>query len=140
MLANIVLDELDKEVEKRGQRYVRYADDFRIYCKSLRAAERVMRSITRFLTVKLKLKVNQDKSAVNRPWLRKFLGFTYFQMCGQSKIRIHAKSIKRFKDKVRELTCRKRGKSLWQVVRELNTSGDGGTTSGSRKRNLSLKG
>jgi len=120
LLSNIVLDELDKEVEKRGHRYVRYADDFRIYCKSLKAAEWVMQSITRFLTRKLKLKVNQDKSAVSRPWLRKFLGFTYFQMCGQSKIRIHAKSMKRFKDKVRALTCRKRGKSLWQVIRELN--------------------
>jgi len=120
LLSNIVLDELDKELEKRGHRYVRYADDFMIFCKSLKAAERVKQSITKFLTVKLKLKVNQDKSAVSRPWLRKFLGFTYFQMCGQSKIRIHAKSMKRFKDKVRELTCRKRGKSLWQVIRDLN--------------------
>ena len=120
LLSNIVLDELDKELEKRGHRYVRYADDFMIFCKSRKAAERVMQSITRFLTVKLKLKVNRDKSAVSRPWLSKFLGFTYFQMCGQSKIRIHAKSIKRFKDRVRELTCRKRGKSLWQVIQELN--------------------
>jgi len=120
LLSNIVLDELDKELEKRGHRYVRYADDFMIFCKSRKAAERVMQSITRFLTVKLKLKVNQDKSAVSRPWVRKFLGFTYFQMCGQSKIRIHAKSMKRFKDKVRELTSRKRGKSLWQVIQELN--------------------
>jgi group II intron reverse transcriptase/maturase len=120
LLSNIVLDELDKELEKRGHRYVRYADDFMIYCKSLKAAERVKQSITRFLTVKLKLKVNQEKSDVSRPWLRKFLGFTYFQMCGQSKIRIHAKSMERFKDKVRELTSRKRGKSLWQVIQELN--------------------
>jgi len=120
LLSNIVLDELDKELEKRGHRYVRYADDARIFCKSAKAAERVMQSITRFLTVKLKLKVNKDKSAVSRPWIGKFLGFTYFQMCGQSKIRIHAKSMKRFKDKVRELTCRKRGKSLWQVIQELN--------------------
>ena len=120
LLSNIVLDELDKELEKRGHKFVRYADDFRIFCKSQKAAERVMESITRFLTVKLKLKVNQDKSAVTRPWIGKFLGFTYFQMCGQSKIRIHAKSIKRFKDKVRELTRRKRGRSLWQVIQELN--------------------
>ncbi len=120
LLSNIVLDELDKELERRGHRYVRYADDFMIFCKSRKAAERVMESITRFLTVKLKLKVNQEKSAVSRPWLSKFLGFTYFQMCGQSKIRIHAKSMKRFKDKVRELTCRKRGKSLWQVIQDLN--------------------
>ncbi len=120
LLSNIVLDELDKELEKRGHKFVRYADDFMIYCRSLKAAERVRTSITRFLTVKLKLKVNEDKSAVSRPWLRKYLGFTYFQMCGQSKIRIHAKSIKRFKDKVRELTGRSRGKSLRQVIEELN--------------------
>lgn len=120
LLSNIVLDELDKELEKRGHKFVRYADDFMIYCRSLKAAERVKESITRFLTGKLKLKVNESKSAVSRPWLRKFLGFTYFQMCGQSKIRIHAKSIKRFKDKVRDLTSRKRGKSLWQVINDLN--------------------
>lgn len=120
LLSNIVLDELDKELERRGHKFVRYADDFMIYCKSLKAAERVRRSVTRFLTVKLKLKVNEEKSAVSRPWLRKFLGFTYFQMCGQSKIRIHAKTMKRLKDKVRELTCRKRGKSLWQVIEDLN--------------------
>lgn len=120
LLSNIVLDELDKELEKRGHKFVRYADDFMIFCKSLKAAERVRKSITQFLTKKLKLKVNEEKSAVSRPWLRKFLGFTYLQMCGQSKIRIHAKSIKRFKDKVRELTSRKRGKSLWQVIADLN--------------------
>ena len=86
LLSNIVLDELDKELEKRGHRFVRYADDLMIYCKSLKAAERVKESITRFLETKLKLKVNQDKSAVSRPWLRKFLGFTYLQMFGQSKV------------------------------------------------------
>ena len=120
LLSNIVLDELDKELEKRGHKFVRYADDFMIYCRSLKAAERVRKSVTRFLTGKLKLKVNEEKSAVSRPWLRKFLGFTYFQMCGQSKIRVHAKSIQRFKDKVRNLTCRKRGKSLGQVINDLN--------------------
>ena len=141
LLSNIVLDELDKELEKRGHKFVRYADDFRIFCKSQKAAERVMESITRFLTVKLKLKVNQDKSAVTRPWIGKFLGFTYFQMCGQSKIRIHAKSIKRFKDKVRELTRRKRGRSLWQVIQELNQySEDGGIIFGLQKPDTSSKG
>jgi RNA-directed DNA polymerase len=80
----------------------------------------VKRSITDLLRLKLKLKVNQDKSAVSRPWLRKFLGFTYFHMCGQSKVRIHGKTLKRFKDKVRELTSRGRGKSLKQVIQELN--------------------
>jgi group II intron reverse transcriptase/maturase len=120
LLSNIVLDELDKELEKRGHRFVRYADDFMIYCKSRKAAERVKESITRFLETKLKLKVNHDKSGVSRPWLRKFLGFTYFQMCGQSKVRIHMKSLKRFKDKVRKVTSRSRGKSLKQVIEELN--------------------
>jgi group II intron reverse transcriptase/maturase len=119
-LSNIVLDELDKELEARGHKFVRYADDFRIYCKSLKAAERVFASITRFLTVRLRLKVNEDKSEVSRPWLRKFLGFTFFHMYGQSKIRIHAKTIKRFKQRVRELTDRNCGKSLYQVVKELN--------------------
>jgi RNA-directed DNA polymerase len=120
LLSNVVLDELDKELETRGHKFVRYADDFRIYCKSLKAAERVKTSITRFLTVKLRLKVNEEKSAVSRPWLRKFLGFTFFHMYGQSKIRIHAKTIERFKQKVRKLTGRNRGKSLQQVIKELN--------------------
>ncbi len=101
LLSNIVLDELDKELEARGHKFVRYADDFRIYCKSLKAAKRVKTSITRFLTVKLRLKVNEEKSAVSSPWLRKFLGFTFFHMYGQSKIRIHAKTIERFKQRVR---------------------------------------
>src|SRR3990167_9396800 len=82
LLSNIVLDELDKELEARGHKFVRYADDFRIYTKSLKAAERVKASITKFLTVKLRLKVNEEKSAVSRPWLRKFLGFTFFHMYG----------------------------------------------------------
>ena len=120
LLSNIVLDELDKELEARGHKFVRYADDFRIYCKSLKAAERVKSSITRFLTARLRLKVNEDKSAVSRPWLRKFLGFTFFHMYGQSKIRIHAKTIERFKQRVRELTNRNCGKSLDQIVKELN--------------------
>ncbi len=107
LLSNIVLDELDKELKSGGLRFVRYADDFMIYCKSLRSAERVKRSITVYLSQKLKLKVNQDKSAVSRPWLRKFLGFSYFHMYGQSKVRIHAKSLERFKCRVRELTSRK---------------------------------
>lgn len=120
LLSNIVLDELDKELEKRGHKFVRYADDFRIYCKSLKAAQRVKTSITRFLTGKLRLKVNEEKSAVSRPWLRKFLGFTFIHMCGQSKIRLHAKTLERFKQRVRQLTNRNCGKSLKQVIKELN--------------------
>lgn len=120
LLSNIVLDELDKELESRGHKFVRYADDFRIYCKSKKAAERVEKSITKFVTVQLKLKVNEQKSAVSRPWLRKFLGFTFISMCGQTKIRIHRKTIVRFKARVRELTRRKCGKSLDQIIKELN--------------------
>lgn len=121
LLSNIVLDELDKELEARGHKFVRYADDFRIYCKSPKAAQRVKSSITRFITVRLRLKVNEDKSAVSRPWLRKFLGFTFFHMYGQSKIRIHVKTIERFKRRVRQLTNRNCGKSLDQIVKELST-------------------
>jgi len=120
LLSNIVLDELDKELEKRGLHFVRYADDFVIYLKSRKAAERVMKSITNFITGKLKLKVNEEKSAVSHPWLRKFLGFTFISMCGQTKIRIHQKTIKRFKERVRELTDRNCGKSMAQIVYKLN--------------------
>lgn len=120
LLSNIVLDELDKELESRGLHFVRYADDFVIYLRSRKAAERVMKSITQFITGKLKLKVNEEKSAVSHPWLRKFLGFTFISMCGQTKIRIHPKSIERFKERVRELTSRKCGKSLDQVIERLN--------------------
>jgi len=120
LLSNVVLDELDKELEKRGHKFVRYADDFRIYCKSLKAAQRVKTSITRFLTGRLRLKVNEEKSAVSRPWLRKFLGFTFIHMCGQTKIRLHVKTIERFKQRVRQLTNRNSGKSLRQVIKELN--------------------
>ena len=120
LLSNIVLDELDKELEERGHKFVRYADDFMIYCKSQKAAKRVKESITRYLTVRLKLKVNEEKSSVTRPWLAKFLGFTFISMCGQTKIRIHHKTIKRFKDKIRELTNRNTGKSIYQIIAKLN--------------------
>ena len=120
LLSNIVLDELDKELEKRGLNFVRYADDFVIYCKSRKAVERVKESITKFITVRLKLKVNEEKSAVSRPWLRKFLGFPFVSMYGKTKIRIHVKAIKRFKQRVRELTDRNCGKSLQQVIEQLN--------------------
>jgi len=120
LLSNIVLDELDKELEIRCFNFVRYADDGVIYVKSKKSAERVMKSITRFITGKLKLKVNEEKSAVSRPWLRKYLGFTFISTCGQTKIRIHEKSIKRFKDRVRELTDRNCGKSMEQITDKLN--------------------
>ena len=119
LLSNIVLDVLDKELEKRGHRFVRYADDCNIYVKSERAGHRVMESITRFLEKKLKLKVNQQKSAVDRANRRKFLGFS-FLTGGKVKRRIAPQALKQFKAKVRRLTRRNCGKSLEEVVKELS--------------------
>jgi RNA-directed DNA polymerase len=119
MLSNIVLDELDRELERRGHRHVRYADDCNIYVRSQRAGERVMESITRFLTTKLKLKVNQAKSAVAQPKNRKFLGFS-FTGGKKPRRRIAPKAILRFKERIRELTCRTRGISMEQRAKELS--------------------
>lgn len=119
LLSNIVLDELDKELEKRKLHFVRYADDFVIYVKSKEAGERVMKSVTRYVTSKLRLKVNEEKSAVGRPWNRKFLGFRFTKNKKNPQICLHEKSLKRFKDKIRELTSRNCGKSLQRVVNEL---------------------
>jgi RNA-directed DNA polymerase len=118
LLSNIVLDELDRELERRGLRFARYADDCNIYVRSQRAGERVMKSITRFLTAKLKLKVNQQKSAVAQPWVRKFLGFS-FTNAGIPKRRIAPKAVDRFKERVRELTSRTRGVSMERMSEEL---------------------
>ncbi len=107
-------------MEKRGLNFIRYADDFVIYLKSRKAAVRIMESITNFITRKLKLNVNMEKSAVSRPWLCKFLEFTFFNMCDQTKIRIHKKTLKRFKERVRELTDRNCGKSMAQIIYKLN--------------------
>lgn len=106
LLSNIMLTELDRELEKRGHKFCRYADDNNIFVKSKKAGERVMNSITDFLENNLKLKVNRDKSAVDRPWRRKFLGFTFYQWYGKIGIRVHEKSINRFKNKVRKITSR----------------------------------
>jgi RNA-directed DNA polymerase len=119
LLSNIVLDELDKELERRGHRFVRYADDCNIYVKSRRAGERVMNAITLFIEKKLKLKVNRAKSAVDRPWKRKFLGFS-FTHHKEPKVRISPSSIKRFKKKVRELTSRRWSIAMEHRIRELN--------------------
>jgi RNA-directed DNA polymerase len=118
LLSNIVLDEFDQELERRGLRFVRYADDSNVYVRSRRAGERVMESITRFLTTKLKLKVNQQKSAVARPWERKFLGFS-FTNAGIPKRRIAPKAVDRFKERIRELTSRTRGVSMGRMAEEL---------------------
>ena len=104
-MANILLDDLDKELTRRGHRFVRYADDCNIFVQSKRAGERVMESVISFVEGKLKLKVNRDKSAVGRPWERKFLGFSFISN-PEASIRLAPKTIERFKDRIRELTCR----------------------------------
>jgi RNA-directed DNA polymerase len=118
LLSNMVLDEFDRELERRGLRFARYADDSNIYVRSRRAGERVMESLTRFITAKLKLKVNQQKSAVARPWERKFLGFS-FTAGREPRRRIAPKAVMRFKEKVRELTSRTRGVSTERMAEEL---------------------
>ncbi len=119
LLSNVVLNELDIELEKRGHKFVRYADDCNIYVKTKKAGARVMSSVTDFVETKLKLKVNKDKSAVDRPWKRKFLGFS-FTSNKDPKIRIAKESIKRLKAKVRELTSRSKPISMDQRIRQLN--------------------
>lgn len=120
LLSNIVLDELDKELEKRGHKFVRYADDFHIYVKSKRAGERVMESVTTFIEKKLRLKVNREKSAVDRPSRRKLLGFS-FTVNKKPKIRLAKETIKRFKARVRQLTSRKQRISMEQRIDKLNS-------------------
>jgi RNA-directed DNA polymerase len=118
LLSNLVLDELDRELECRGHRFVRYADDSNIYVRSERAGQRVMESIKRFITQKLKLKVNESKSAVARPQERKFLGFSF--MAGPDiKRTIAPKSLERFKQRIREITRRAKGVSIKTTMEEL---------------------
>jgi RNA-directed DNA polymerase len=118
LLSNIVLDEFDRELERRGLRFARYADDCKVYVRSRRAGERVMESLKRFITTKLKLKVNEQKSAVARPWERKFLGFS-FTANREPKRRIAPKAVIRFKAKVRDLTRRTRGVKVERMAEEL---------------------
>jgi RNA-directed DNA polymerase len=118
LLSNLVLDELDRELERRGHRFVRYADDSNIYVRSERAGQRVMESVKRFITERLKLKVNESKSAVAKPQERKFLGFS-FTSGKELKRKIAPKAIDRFKQRVREITQKSRGKSMEKVMEEL---------------------
>ncbi len=120
LLSNIVLDELDRELTKRGHRFVRYADDCNIYMRSQRAGERVMESVKRFIEKKLKLKVNGSKSAVARPAERKFLGFSFFWRSGPRR-RIAPKAIERFKERIRLLTQRTRGIGMERMISELSS-------------------
>jgi RNA-directed DNA polymerase len=117
LLSNLLLDDLDKELARRGHRFCRYADDCNIYVRSRRAGERVMASVRRFLTKKLQLKVNEAKSAVARPEERKFLGFSISN--DGSKRRIAPKALDKFKTLIRDMTRRTRGISLPQVIKEL---------------------
>lgn len=120
LLSNLVLDELDRELEARGHRFVRYADDCNIYVRSERAGQRVMESVKQFLTKRLKLKVNEAKSAVAKPQERKFLGFSFLVIPGKEpKRRIAPKAIDRFKERVREITRKARGVSTEAMIEEL---------------------
>jgi RNA-directed DNA polymerase len=119
LLSNIVLDELDKELEERGHNFVRYADDCNIYVKTKKAGNRVMGSVTSFIEGRLKLKVNLNKSAVDRPWKRKFLGFS-FTLHKEPKVRIAKESMKRMKSKIREITSRKKPYPMDYRIKKLN--------------------
>ena len=101
-----MLNELDKELEKRGLQFVRYADNCVIFTKSKKSAERVMENITKFIETKLRLKVNKEKSKVDRPWRIKYLGSSFYQVKGKIEIRIHPKSVAKFKEKIRDITSR----------------------------------
>jgi RNA-directed DNA polymerase len=118
LLSNIILDDLDKELERRGHRFCRYADDCNIYVRSKAAGERVMESITRFLKRRLRLKVNREKSAVDRPWKRNFLGYT-MTWHRQPRLKVSPDSIQRIRGKIRELMWKARGCSLTKVIGEL---------------------
>ena len=120
LMSNVLLDELDKELEGRGHKFCRYADDCNIYVRSAQAGERVMASITEFLEKRLRLKVNLEKSAVARPWKRKFLGYsmTWHQ---QPRLKVAGTSIQRLKAKVRTIFREGRGRSLSQVTKDLNS-------------------
>ncbi|MBE95213.1 MAG: group II intron reverse transcriptase/maturase [Marinobacter sp.] len=120
LLSNVLLTELDRELERRGHRFCRYADDCNIYVSSKRAGERVMASMTHFLETRLRLKVNTDKSAVDRPWRRSFLGYSVSWHKRQVRLRIAPKSLKAFMTKLRRLLKRSRGQSLATTIRHLN--------------------
>jgi RNA-directed DNA polymerase len=118
LLSNILLDDLDKELTRRGHKFVRYADDCNIYVRSHRAGLRVMSSLTDYLQKRLKLKVNAAKSAVDRPWKRKFLRFSI--LAHERRIRLAPQSLERVKDKIRGLTRRTRSCSIKERLEILN--------------------
>ena len=117
ILSNIMLDDFDRELGKRGLRFVRYADDCNTYVKSERAGQRVMDTTVRYLEGKLNLKVNKQKSAVDQPWNRKFLGFTFTRGKEPGRIAVHESRVKRFKDKIRGLSKKMRGRNVEDSIR-----------------------
>ena len=121
LLSNVMLDDLDKELEKRGHKFVRYADDCNIYVMTQRAGERVMESVRSFLEKKLKLKVNPKKSKVDKAQRVKFLGFSFYKYKGEILIRVAGRSLERFRDKLRRLTRRTRSGKLEDLIQEINT-------------------
>lgn len=128
LLSNIMLNELDKELTRRGLKFCRYADDCNIYVKSRKAANRVMISITKFIEEELKLKVNKEKSAVDRPWKLKFLGFSFYHKRGRIGIRIHPKPVKKFKQKLKEITGRSIAMSMEERLLKLKQAITGWVT------------
>jgi RNA-directed DNA polymerase len=120
LLSNVMLDDLDWELERRGHRFVRFADDGRIYVGSERAGERVMASITRYVEQRLKLRVNREKSVVDRATNRPLLGFGFFSRDGEVKVGVDPKRLKRAKDRLRELTSRRWGVSMERRIKEIN--------------------
>jgi group II intron reverse transcriptase/maturase len=120
LLSNVMLDDLDWELEKRGHRFVRYADDGRIYVRSERAGQRVMASITQYVERCLRLKINHEKSVVDRATKRPLLGFGFFYRGGEVKVRVDQKARKRAKDRLRRLTSRRWGVSMERRIKEIN--------------------
>ncbi len=120
LLSNIMLDDLDKELEKRGHKFVRYADDCNIYVKTERAGGRVMESVRKFLEEKLKLKVNQKKSKVEKANRVKFLGFSFYKRKGEVLVRVAGRSLERFREKLRKLTKRTRRGKIADIIQEIN--------------------
>lgn len=121
ILSNIMLNELDKELERRGHRFVRYADDVTIFCKSKRSARRTLENIIPFIEKKLFLKVNRDKTVVDYVGKVKFLGFTFYQYKGKARVRVHPKSIAKMKNKIKEITSRSNGMGNESRVKELKS-------------------
>ncbi len=128
LLSNIMLNELDKELTRRGLRFCRYADDCNTYVKSRKAANRVMASITRFIEEELKLKVNKEKSAVDRPWKLKFLGFSFYHKKGGVGVRVHQKPVKKFRQKLKEITGRSNAMSMEERLLKLKQAITGWVT------------